>query len=460
MISNLFGAVALGGFLLGAAATAPAWMATAAVASVGFGVASVAVDAVEELADKHIGNHNGELTLGEIGNYAQSTMMAHTLQMMANAKNLAGNTLEMMKYANATSREIINQSLDNLSQQAYNIAFNTHESYQEFKQWLAEVPNNIKDIHQKTVSEIADILDFTKEQIKEFIDIANKTFDNIWDNFRQKFEEIFEKFQDFSKDFFYDNIYDWLPASFKEWFEMNRDGFHTFYDPLILDLDGNGISTFALNSNDFKQNAFFDFDNDGISHATGWTTDGFLVRDINKDGVINNGSEVFGDHTLKQDGTKAKHGFNALSDLDSNHDGKIDKQDLLFKELKVWQDSNKNGISEQQELKTLDQFNIDSLNLNYHEPNQTLQGGRLFQLATYTKTDGSTHQMGDVDFNFSHTFSQYANRLDTSKIGSMMDLAGRGKVRSLLRHTWHKLFQVNMKKPCKNLMALKIKSAY
>lgn len=222
---------------------------------------------------------------------------------------------------------------------------------------------------------------------------------------------------------FSDDASNWLSDKFSSWFEMNRDGFHTFYDPLILDLDGNGISTFALNSNDFKQNAFFDFDNDGISHATGWTTDGFLVRDINKDGVINNGSEVFGDHTLKQDGTKAKHGFDALSDLDSNHDGKIDKQDLLFKELKVWQDSNKNGISEQQELKTLDEFNIDSLNLNYHEPNQTLQGGRLSQLATYTKTDGSTHQMGDVDFNFSHTFSQYANRLDTSKIGSMMDLA-------------------------------------
>lgn len=273
------------------------------------------------------------------------------------------------------------------------------------------------------------IVEFT-ENMHAWSEYFSKNAKDIINNI---FEGVKEFFGSFNFDFFDFNsqAFDWLPASFKEWFDMNRDGFHTFYDPLILDLDGNGISTFALDGGNFAKNAFFDFDGDGVSHATGWTTDGILVRDVNGDGIINNGTEVFGDSTLKQDGTKAKHGFDALSDFDSNADSKIDKLDALFDELKVWQDKNKDGISQIDELHTLTDLNIDSLDLNHNNANQNLQGGRLTQLSSYTKSDGKSHRMGDVDFNFSTTFSQYADRLDASEVSSAMDLAGRGKVRSL-----------------------------
>lgn len=250
---------------------------------------------------------------------------------------------------------------------------------------------------------------------KEFFNAEN------WKGF------LIEIFEDFSRE-----IYDWLPDQFNPWLDLNRNGTHTFYDPLILDLDGNGISTVAIDNKYFDKNTFFDFDGDGIAHATGWTTtDGILVRDINNDGIINNGTEVFGDYIIKQDGTRAKHGFDALADLDENKDGKIDNQDSLFAQLKVWQDKNKDGISQKEELQNLTDLNIQSLNLDYKNSNQQSQGGKISQLSNYTKNDGTTYQMGDVDFNFSYVFSQQKESLDTKDVKHLLNLAGRGKVRSL-----------------------------
>lgn len=118
-----------------------------------------------------------------------------------------------------------------------------------------------------------------------------------------------------------------------------------YYDPIVLDLNGNGIGTVAKFG---YHGAMFDHDNDGIATATGWVDkeDGLLVRDINKDGQITNGTELFGDNTILQNGQKATNGMTALADLDTNQDGIIDKHDTAFAELKVWQDKNSDGISQ------------------------------------------------------------------------------------------------------------------
>ena len=99
--------------------------------------------------------------------------------------------------------------------------------------------------------------------------------------------------------------------------------------------------------------------------------------------------------------------------------------------LKVWQDKNKDGISQKEELNSLTDLNIQSLNLDYKNSNQQSQGGKISQLSNYTKNDGITYQMGDVDFNFSHVFSQQKESLDTKDVKHLLNLAGRGKVRSL-----------------------------
>ena len=82
----------------------------------------------------------------------------------------------------------------------------------------------------------------------------------------------------------------------RNWFSLFRDMFIRQYDPLTLDLDGDGIETLASNGH---KGALFDHDKDGIRTATGWVgkDDGFLVYDRNGDGVVNNGGELFGDNT-------------------------------------------------------------------------------------------------------------------------------------------------------------------
>jgi len=55
-------------------------------------------------------------------------------------------------------------------------------------------------------------------------------------------------------------------------------------DPLVLDLDGDGIETVRLS----QSAANFDFDNDFFAERTGWvgSDDGVLAVDVNHDGVI------------------------------------------------------------------------------------------------------------------------------------------------------------------------------
>ena len=99
--------------------------------------------------------------------------------------------------------------------------------------------------------------------------------------------------------------------NFGDWQHLNRDGKYHLYDPLVLDLDGDGIETVAAGG--FK-GAMFDHDKSGIQTATGWVKpdDGFLVVDRNGDGIINDGSELFGDGTILSDGSKATNGYQAL----------------------------------------------------------------------------------------------------------------------------------------------------
>ena len=269
-----------------------------------------------------------DVTIGDIGN------------------NVSNATTSFANSVIGFAEDIINGVANGIGRTTANALGRMHG---DVRIWQKEVSQNVEQTFKKEIRDLAEKHGLPREKTEELIDKFSEAYWAVWD----KLGEVFERYQDFQMDIFDVTIYDWLPDTFKTWFDLNRDGTHTVYDPLILDLDGNGISTVAIDHKTFQNNAFFDFNGDGVSHATGWTTtDGILVRDVNGDGVINNGREVFGDSTIKQDGTTAKHGFDALADLDSNADGVISKLDALFHELKVWQDKNKDGISQADELKT------------------------------------------------------------------------------------------------------------
>ena len=168
------------------------------------------------------------------------------------------------------------------------------------------------------------------------------------------------------------------------------------YDPLVLDLDGDGIETVASNG---LAGALFDQNGDGIRTATGWvkSDDGILVRDINGNGTIDNGSEVFGDSTALAAGGTAADGFAALSGMDSNGDGVVNSADANFSQLQIWRDLNQNGVSDAGELFTLQQSGIQSINTAAAKRHPLpVAGGILAETGSYMRTDGTVSTMGDV----------------------------------------------------------------
>jgi hypothetical protein len=94
-------------------------------------------------------------------------------------------------------------------------------------------------------------------------------------------------------------------------------------DPLVISLDGNApVLTDAV----FE----FDLDSDGQKDLINFTAQGsgFLALDKNADGVINDGSELFGPGT--------GNGFNELAAFDEDGNQWIDENDAVFSQLSVW----------------------------------------------------------------------------------------------------------------------------
>ena len=224
---------------------------------------------------------------------------------------------------------------------------------------------------------------------------------------------------------FWDNLW-------RDWNGLNRDGKYHVYDPIVLDLDGDGIE--AVAGAQFN-GSLFDHDKDGIRTSTGWikSDDGILVIDRNQDGLINNGGELFGDSVTLKDGTQAKHGYAALAEFDSNSDGKVDSNDIDFNKLQVWRDLNQDGISQKDELFSLVDTGVKALNLTYKDTNTSLAGGNvLAQTGTYEKADGSIAQMGDVNFAFDSVYSEYIEKIElTDEQKQVANLKGIGRVRDL-----------------------------
>ncbi len=208
-----------------------------------------------------------------------------------------------------------------------------------------------------------------------FIDKAvTKTgLDRVFDSLRKNkaFEEYLKDqvAQKNLRDFGLGNLAEWGLKELRDW--ISRNGYldpvfdlvtgrygnaQTWVqrrDPLTLDLDGDGLETVGINA---ANPILFDHDGDGVKNATGWIQpdDGFLVLDRNGDGLINDGTELFGDSTpvFDADGNvvrKAVDGFDALAQEDTNGDGLVNNQDANWASLRVWQDANSDGISQANE---------------------------------------------------------------------------------------------------------------
>ena len=116
-----------------------------------------------------------------------------------------------------------------------------------------------------------------------------------------------------------------MSRSFREYYkeEYNIAELQRVCDPLVINFDGN-----VANLRD--QSFFFDIDADGKKDeihelASG---SGYLALDKNNDGMINDGSELFG--------PQSGDGFGDLAQYDEDGNGWIDENDSVWNKLKIW----------------------------------------------------------------------------------------------------------------------------
>ncbi|TAN52739.1 MAG: DUF2974 domain-containing protein [Methylococcaceae bacterium] len=158
-------------------------------------------------------------------------------------------------------------------------------------------------------------------------------------------------------------------------------------DPLVLDLDGDGLELSARSSVSVK----FDIDGDGFAEPTAWVYggDGLLALDGNANGTIDDVTELFGGN--------GSSGFAELATHDANGDQRIDLNDAAWTELKVWKDGDADGVTDAGELLTLEQAGIAAIDLgSVAASTQSLSANPLAATGNYIRADGSTGLMADA----------------------------------------------------------------
>jgi Ca2+-binding RTX toxin-like protein len=165
--------------------------------------------------------------------------------------------------------------------------------------------------------------------------------------------------------------------------------------PVILDLDGNGVTLAAKGSG-----TSFDWNGDGVADRTGWMTggDGFLALDRDGDGKVSGANEL----SFVNDKPSARSDLDGLSAFDTNHDGRLSASDDQFASFGVWVDADGNGIADAGEFKTLGDAGIASIGLG-GTPTERSWGwddNLVLNSGSFQRADGSNGTFADVALNY------------------------------------------------------------
>jgi len=167
-------------------------------------------------------------------------------------------------------------------------------------------------------------------------------------------------------------------------------------DPLVLDLNGDGLVSKGLGA------VYFDQDGDGFAERSGWIdgNDGFLVHDADGSGTIDDISEMFGSPGVS--------GYAELRTWDDNGDGIINSEDARFADLKVWRDIDGDAVTDAGELYSLADLNINALSAHGVTRNIETANGTIIRADSFfTRVDGTTGQMGELIFETDRVTARY-----------------------------------------------------
>jgi hypothetical protein len=157
-------------------------------------------------------------------------------------------------------------------------------------------------------------------------------------------------------------------------------------DPLVINFDGKGVQ---LSQTRFK----FDLDNNGSEEqlASLKPGSGFLALDRNGDGIINNGSELFG--------PGSGQGFAELAKFDEDGNHFIDEGDSIYQKLRIWS-FNEDGS---QQLVALGDKGIGAIFLGHVttpfqlKDNANKSLGEIANTGIYLKENGQTGMVQEVN---------------------------------------------------------------
>nr|WP_295238202.1 calcium-binding protein [uncultured Brevundimonas sp.] len=205
--------------------------------------------------------------------------------------------------------------------------------------------------------------------------------------------------------------------------------------PLVFDLDGDGIELTRL----VDSGAYFDIDRNGLAEWTGWVgaDDGLLTLDHNSNGRVDGAGELFGySFTIPNAGSPdnlgGESGFGELAAYDLNRNGKIDANDAVYADLRIWRDVNGDGVSEASELFSLADLGIASISLNAQSANLTNAGNWISDVGTFKWIDGSVGSIADVWFRYDPETTRAPTSVEVpSDIHLLPNLSGGGKVLDL-----------------------------
>ena len=152
-------------------------------------------------------------------------------------------------------------------------------------------------------------------------------------------------------------------------------------DPLAINLNG-GIVT--LRDSSFQ----FDLDSDGEKEEISFASQGsgFIVFDKNKDGKINDGSEMFG--------TQSGNGFTDLAQYDDDNNGVIDENDDIYDKLQIW---TKDG-AEGDHLISLKESGVGAIGLAYDDTQFELRDNYNISLGSIQRSGYFLMESGEAGF--------------------------------------------------------------